>query len=1396
LDRPFASARKGQERDRVPSRAARADRVECREEHHQPKEKNKMNSSSILKKASVSILLAIGPAVVWLAALGAMPAQAHWPNTNATKFVQMPDVTPNGKDIFLSQSPTIWADDFLCTNTGPVTDIHLWISSIENAPATGALFELSIWSDVPASPTTGPSRPGQRLWWEVFQPGQYEIALGAANLQEQFWVLDPPPAHMVGPDTKVFQYNFYPKAPFAQLGSLTAPTIYWLGVCLLSGNAPPQGWKTSADHFQDDAVVGHYVAGAPIVTDWRELRDPLDPAVSLSFSFALTTTNQPPPCCPETNGVKFLQRPKVNDGLDVLASGIPGRVPLVLADDFICTNSGPVTDIHVWGSWLQDAVDPTPSFWLGIYSDVPVSAVNPFSHPGNLLWQQWFGPGQYVPCLWTNGTEQFYDPSQTPPTIGPDTQVYYYCFFPTNPFVQQGTAAKPSIYWLSVHAQPTAAAGRLFGWKTSLDSFQDDAVWGSWTGAPVGDWHELFDPTGKSLQLAFKITTATNPCPPVPVVCPKDKTVECGTTWVFDPPTFPTNTCCGTNVTVYVLSTTTNGVCPWVITRTWETVDCSGNTNFCRQSVTVEDSLPPTFVCANDKTVACDVPWTFDAPTASDRCCTNVTVSVVSTVTNGVCPQLVTVTRTWLATDCCNNQSVPCSQKVTVQCCGTPATNKWVQWPDITINGLDVKATSPKILADDFLCTNAGPITNIQGWASWLDDGLDPNARFTLGLGSDVPKPPTGGGFSHPGRLLWSATFGPGGYTILSTNTANEKFYDPNLPGTSGLIGADTKVFRYSFTPKQPFCQQGSTNKPLVYWLSLNAQTSGRLFGWKTTTNHWNDDAVFGHVNAAGTPLGDWKDLHDPRPNLNNLSLDLAFLLNNGPPTPDCDPNLRPKFVQWPDPSTNGLDVKATAPKILADDFLCRRTGPINGITVWGSWLNDVVDTNALFQVGLWTDVPAVPGTTNYSHPGELLCMDVFNPPQTIGTSLLRYKYGLDAANLQENFYDPNQPPPGGLIGSDTQIWRYDFYPFFPSCWKQQGSPFGSGKTYWLSVSYLPRTTGALFGWKTSTNHWQDDGVFGHLNAANTPLRDWKDLHDPRTGKSLDLAFALRTFPVIGINKDLKNTTTLTANGLQIVVAGIHEITWHYDDSPPWPHFSQSYAGGNTVLQWSDPSGVKTVAPGTITHVGFEMSGSSLTLVSMNWLVGGSAIGVPIQVNHHMLGNGSLLVLNNDLNLAPVFVNGGTLEFFGEPAPLDQMNPGGKRNPIGQPIQLPIQPMPLPPGGEARIQLPQAPAGAMYALFILELGDAQGMPATMDFLQLPLDNALQPLLGSMEVMDQMLGIGFHGVPGRMYQLQQGFSVDSFFGVFTEVTLDDDMGLFTVPLPSTGQSFFRVRLLPE
>lgn len=85
------------------------------------------------------------------------------------------------------------------------------------------------------------------------------------------------------------------------------------------------------------------------------------------------------------------------------------------------------------------------------------------------------------------------------------------------------------------------------------------------------------------------------PAPPLTVICPTNKTVECGSSWSFDSPTI-LSSCCGVTVTSTdnLLSQT---ACSEVIERTWQITDGCGNTNTCTQKVTTVDTTPPGRAC-------------------------------------------------------------------------------------------------------------------------------------------------------------------------------------------------------------------------------------------------------------------------------------------------------------------------------------------------------------------------------------------------------------------------------------------------------------------------------------------------------------------------------------------------------------------------------------------------------------------------------------------------------------------------------------------------------------------------------------------------------------------------------------------------------------------------------
>jgi len=204
----------------------------------------------------------------------------------------------------------------------------------------------------------------------------------------------------------------------------------------------------------------------------------------------------------------FPQLPDLSPtGRDILANypypmGPAGKW---VADDWRCAGSGLVTDIHIWGSWWNDQVDPQVGFTLAILSD---DRSGPYSRPGTLLWQGFFEPGTFSVRPWREDLwplpEQFLDPN-TGLILGPDTRAYQYNFLiEDTPFYQE----EGTMYWLAVQAL-TSMSSYAFGWKTTEGHYEDLAVFGDSPslGIPPYMWTIITDTqTGTHYDMAFVIT--------------------------------------------------------------------------------------------------------------------------------------------------------------------------------------------------------------------------------------------------------------------------------------------------------------------------------------------------------------------------------------------------------------------------------------------------------------------------------------------------------------------------------------------------------------------------------------------------------------------------------------------------------------------------------------------------------------------------------------------------------------------------------------------------------------------------------------------------------------------------------------------------------------------------
>ena len=169
-------------------------------------------------------------------------------------------------------------------------------------------------------------------------------------------------------------------------------------------------------------------------------------------------------------------------------------------------------------------------------------------------------------------------------------------------------------------------------------------------------------------------------------------------------------------------------------------------------------------------------------------------------------------------------------------------------------------------LADDWMCSQTGPVEDIHFWISWYQDFVQPIGSFTVRIWSDQPVGP--GGYSQPNVQLWERTFQAADFTVAEQPPDLQGWYDPS----SGVweLANHIRWFQINIEDIQaPFIQEEGT----VYWLEIDF---GPLpfIGWKETDQHWNDDGVLWYD-------PDWLELTDP---IEGTSIDLAFVITGSPP--------------------------------------------------------------------------------------------------------------------------------------------------------------------------------------------------------------------------------------------------------------------------------------------------------------------------------------------------------------------------------------------------------------------------------------------------------------------------------------------------------------------------------
>lgn len=219
---------------------------------------------------------------------------------------------------------------------------------------------------------------------------------------------------------------------------------------------------------------------------------------------------------------KWLQRPDLSTtGIDICVDNTGDLGQRTIGDDFECREPGPITGVHLWGSWKNDLKGQITNIRVQFYSDDPVGPGgsdpdNPYSKPDQLLWDRWFDASQITERLYftlpQGDFEWWWDPRSGTLLPNGDTQVWQYNIkIEDEPFFQEGMPDMPVIYWLVVEVKiDQAIDNSSFGWKTRDrwdGQFMDKAVWMGfgWVDIEYPQGHSYWpDPVDMSFVLTGK----------------------------------------------------------------------------------------------------------------------------------------------------------------------------------------------------------------------------------------------------------------------------------------------------------------------------------------------------------------------------------------------------------------------------------------------------------------------------------------------------------------------------------------------------------------------------------------------------------------------------------------------------------------------------------------------------------------------------------------------------------------------------------------------------------------------------------------------------------------------------------------------------------------------------
>ena len=741
------------------------------------------------------------------------------------------------------------------------------------------------------------------------------------------------------------------------------------------------------------------------------------------------------------------------DGWDVYAtSGLAQYEDVVLADDWQCSESGAVTEIHFWGSWRNGMEGIITAFQIQIYEDIPADPPQvPYSRPGTLLWDFFFTEGQWLEIEIDSPEMQgWYDPT-TGETIYDDHNIYYQYNFVDipDPFIQE----EGTIYWLAVTAfvldidpQP------LWGWKSTEDHWNDDAVW---SYLDLYSWNEIYEPSLPPRQNDFWIEF--DPMG-IPVMAGGTDYYDDGASfngWYFYPNTG------WWNIWFYDHPFDPERYKEIFVMFDWFPTDQEYFIEVAINWATPDwpPGLPPPIP-----------PLT---PPEEDMYIQREFIPIAGPGIVEYFYEILDYNPEWVSIDVMGaNVAIPMGT-IVHECLSQEPVSLDLAF---VINGEPIDEYDFGDVPDD-------PVA--PGYPTLLiNDGARHKVIPGIFLGHTIDVEPDG----QPTSDALGDDINP---FVGPDDEDGVIFTSLNVQGGAGTVKVIASVDGYlnawidwnADGDWDDYVEQVFTDEQLFAGVNYLTFTIPSNAAVGTTYSRFRFDTIGGLSYFGEADDGEVEDYR-------------VFILR------PLD-TVKMHWAQLPDLDNTGLDIHFNYFEWgeLADDFLCIQSGPITDIHFWASYMDDILPSVGIdgltLQLTIYSDIPAhVNPNGPWSQPGEILWRQVFTPGM--------YNAYQVADNNPEDWYDA----PQGIWIDDNHLncYKYNFY-ITDDVFDQI-----EGTIYWLGIQDI--TVGVppdySFGWKTAEFdlRWNDDATW----MADPPMLWFPLIYPPGheyMEESLDLAFVI-----------------------------------------------------------------------------------------------------------------------------------------------------------------------------------------------------------------------------------------------------------------------------------------------